>query len=320
MKKIIIIFLSILCLCGVGYFGYLAFSAKNIKSVEIAGKMQTLYVAGDKLDFEDADLKITYKNGDVKMLKMKDAKLKVTQFSTSTATEDAHRTMKITYKSYTIDVDYDVIKGGLYYLSSESYYVPGRENDPEQIDYNKATTSKYFYLRSGGECDYYFRDDSKLYMHDGSYDSDYNYTISGDTLVLTLGEDKANFKANYNADGTMRIVSTKTNTDDNGMVTSRVDNYYTQMSMRTDLVVKSATHEQISAYYFKRNETIATRTSEPKILLEVKYTNNDFASTVYVFVSDEMIVKGLDTSKAQYTTVAYGYYKENEFRIFYEVA
>ena len=55
MKKVIVVFLVILCSCGVGYLGYLIFRSKNIDTVELVGNMQTLYVVGDEIDFEDAN-------------------------------------------------------------------------------------------------------------------------------------------------------------------------------------------------------------------------------------------------------------------------
>ena len=66
MKKFILIFLSVLCIAGVGALGYLMFNAKSIASIEIEGQMQTIYVAGQDIDFENAKLKVTYKNGSVK--------------------------------------------------------------------------------------------------------------------------------------------------------------------------------------------------------------------------------------------------------------
>ena len=51
----------ILCACGIGYLGYLIFMSKNIEKVELTGNIQTLYIVGDEIDFEDSKLKVTYK-------------------------------------------------------------------------------------------------------------------------------------------------------------------------------------------------------------------------------------------------------------------
>ena len=72
MKKIVWIVLAILCACGLGYIGYVIFQAKNIETVEISGNMQTLYVVGEDLNFGDAKLKVTYKNGNIRMVDMND--------------------------------------------------------------------------------------------------------------------------------------------------------------------------------------------------------------------------------------------------------
>ena len=56
MKKFILIFLAAICVAGVVALGYLVFNAKTIATVEIEGQMQTIYVAGQDIDFENAKL------------------------------------------------------------------------------------------------------------------------------------------------------------------------------------------------------------------------------------------------------------------------
>ena len=111
MKKFILIFLVVVCLGGIGYLGYVIFNAKSIKTVEIAGNMQTLYIVGEDIDFQDAQLKVTYKNGDIKMVDLNEKNVDVTLFSTSLQT---HGKMKLIYKSEILEVEYDVIGQGLY--------------------------------------------------------------------------------------------------------------------------------------------------------------------------------------------------------------
>ena len=67
MKKFILIFLSVICVAGVVALGWLIFNSKSIASIEIDGQIQTLYIAGQDIDFEGAKLKVTYKNGNVKI-------------------------------------------------------------------------------------------------------------------------------------------------------------------------------------------------------------------------------------------------------------
>ena len=115
MKKMIVIFLIILCSCGIAYVGYLIFRSKNIDKVELVGKIQTVYVVGDEIDYEDAKLKVTYKNGNIKMIDLDSKSVDIEYFSTSVET---NAKMNILYKSETIEVEYNVLRKGAYYLNS----------------------------------------------------------------------------------------------------------------------------------------------------------------------------------------------------------
>ena len=125
MKKVISIILVIACIAGLGFLGYVVFRSKNIVSAHIDGQMQTLYLVNETTtpDFEDAKLKVTYKNGTAKYIDLKSKSVKINDFSTSIQT---HGVMKITYKSQTIEVPYNVIKRGLYYMKSHQMKTSGQ--------------------------------------------------------------------------------------------------------------------------------------------------------------------------------------------------
>ena len=72
MKKIISIIAVCLIVAGLVIAGVFIFKTSNVQSIEIVGDIQTLYFVDSATDvnFNDAELKITYKNGSVKMKKL----------------------------------------------------------------------------------------------------------------------------------------------------------------------------------------------------------------------------------------------------------
>ena len=131
MKRLIVILVVVACLIGVGFLGFTIFNKKNIDKVELEGTVQTLYLANtneiNKPNFQDASLKVSYKDGTVKYIPLKSADVTVTDFSTSIELTDGK--MKINYKSNVISVNYSVIKNGFYYVSSVTTYVSGNPQD-----------------------------------------------------------------------------------------------------------------------------------------------------------------------------------------------
>ena len=234
MKKFILIFLAAICVAGVVALGYLVFNAKTIATVEIEGQMQTIYVAGQDIDFENAKLKVTYKNGSVKFVDMGNKNVKISQFSTSLKT---HGKMKITYKSQVLELDYDVIEAGMYYLSSDqSFYADGTVSHPKTYEDAKSSPT-LLYIRTNGELDYYYLDGSGRYcMYDGSYDKSYRYEIVGDALKAYLGsEDNViEIKAHFDLSGNVEYKFTKFNTNAQGLNISKNVKTFKHYSMKSE--------------------------------------------------------------------------------------
>lgn len=298
-KKILISLMVILVLGGIGYLGYVIFMAKSIQNVEFVGSMQTVYFVGDDLDFENSQLKVTYKNGDIKVLNLKDADVEVTLFSTSL---EAHGKMKITYKSFTLTQEYDVLHTGLYYVSSKKVTNVSTPNNPETTDVTENNATEMYYFEKNGVLKYYHRTSATAdwYMNDGNYDKNYSYSTAGDTVTVKLGKKTIELKASYNKDGFINLVSNEVemnqaNPDIPSKYTSQTFTHST--SIKDNLVIdkdKSTIDYMKSGetgnnyITFKVGEKISTHTH--KIYLKIVYTNDTFfaGKTVYVEVCDEM--------------------------------
>ena len=72
MKKVFSIIIMFLIVVGFVVAGVFLFKNSNIQSVEIIGNVQTIYFVGSTNDvnFNDAEIKIVYKNGSVKIKKL----------------------------------------------------------------------------------------------------------------------------------------------------------------------------------------------------------------------------------------------------------
>ena len=127
MRKFIAIVSVILIVGLIAILGVQLVKSANVESIEIVGDIQTIYFVESTSDvnFNDADLKITYKDGSVKIKKLTKKLVSVKNFNTSVVNNG---TMKITYKSTTIDVGYAVVWTGLYYLNSEKVEVYNENN------------------------------------------------------------------------------------------------------------------------------------------------------------------------------------------------
>lgn len=317
MKKFILIFLSVICVAGVVALGWLIFNSKSIASIEIDGQIQTLYVAGQDIDFEGAKLKVTYKNGNVKFVDMTNKSVKINQFSTSLKT---HGKMKITYKSQVLDVEYDVLQAGMYYVSSEvSYYADGSTSMPNSYD---AKSSKLLlYIRNNGEVDHYYLDNSGRYcMHDGSYDKSYKYEIVGDTLNAYLGSEDyvVSIKAHYSDNGEVAYKYTKVNANDQGLNISKNEKVFSYYDMKSE-EFRTITNSDIDLSQtsgvvgnhvtFSRYQTI--KSSNKTMFLMVRFGNDHFMTEVCVHICDEMIeTNSLDTSTYIESDTMYIYYQK----------
>ncbi len=337
-KKIAIVLLVVLVCCGIGYLGYVVFMAKNIVSVEMVGEMQTVYFEGDDIDFENAQLKVTYKNGDMKMIDMNKSTVDVTLFSTSqnqvTSISGVHNTMKITYKNFTIEQEYNVFKPGCYFVDGVSTTTVATGN-VDKKDYSNTTTNFVYYFYTNGQLRYYHKDAANDWiMNDGLYDSTYNYTIKGDTIKVNLGKNKSiELKPHYEKNQALYLVSSEVeNLETNTNVPARyIDSTYGYYAgMKSDRKIsqdekltyidysKSGTTNNYIT--FKVGEKFNTRNE--KVYLKLTYTNDEFLKTVYIEICDEMNVK-IDTTHSfpgatSNSTTTYFYYgkgNEGSFRV-----
>ena len=98
MKKFISILSACLLAGLVAFLGITLFRTSNVESIEIVGQVQTIYFVGSTNDvnFNNADLKITYADGSVKLKKLDKKLVRVNNFSTSVQNNGI---MKITYNS-----------------------------------------------------------------------------------------------------------------------------------------------------------------------------------------------------------------------------
>ena len=322
MKKMIIIFLIIVCSCGIGFVGYLIFNSKNIDTVELAGNMQTLYVVGDEIDFEDAKLKVTYKNGNIKMIDLDRDTVEIKYFSTSVETFGK---MDIIYKSAVLPVEYKVIQKGAYYLSKyNSKEIVPQGNNLDNIDYKNvkylvSTTSEIIYLESGGVCKYYTKSADKWFMNDGNYNKNYKYTITGDTMSVKLGDSEYNIKVNYLDTGKMELVSKElTGVKDTDLVRKQVEKTFEHTAeMKTNQSVGSAKVcygkdlVDEGSIQFKIGDTLekADKNIYIQIIQPQDNSGHQFR-IIYVKVHDAMVSNNFDTSKVQgtstYATLTYG--------------
>ena len=328
MKKVIVIFLVVLCSCGIGYLGYLIFRSKNIDTVELVGNIQTLYVVGDELDFEDAKLKVTYKNGNIRMVDLDSSSVEVTYFTTSVET---HAKMNIIYKSAVIPVEFNVIQKGSYYLKNYSLVSVASANTSNKTNeaYTVSNTNEMIYIDAGGICKYYTKSANGWMMIDGNYNASLRYTITADTLSVNLSKTSYNIKVNYLDSGKMNLVSEKMTKIAN---TELVNSHETRVFEHTEEMkttqsvgsVKVATNLLTnSTANYKVGQTISD--CKTPVYLKVtymQYNNGHQFRTIYVQVESSMISRNFVTSKKNTTgtnaTLSYSGF--NDIALFYKVS
>lgn len=335
MKKFLIGLLLVICFAGVGYLGYVIFQSKNIDTVEIVGDMKTLYLVGDDLDFGDAKLKVTYKNGNMKMVDMTKKNVKVTLFNTSLAT---HAKMKLTYKSAVLEQEYYVINCGYYYLSKA--VTTSSVTQTRTLTINN--TDEIMRINEYGQVLYYSKKNGNWYLNDGEYDSSYNYTITGDTMNVSLGGNKSyQIQASYLESGIARIVSTKLNRNsaDEDVVTSKEVREYTfydtsklkVSSIKVDykdvstVNYKNNDGNNIKVLTFKRGQTLES--SGQKLYLLVNYiitadsAFDGVLGKVYLNIPDEILDGELRTGNVTNNVPdrAFCNYEGKNFEIYYVV-
>ena len=306
MKKFIVIFLIILCSCGIGYVGYLIFNSKNVDTVELVGNVQTLYIVGDEFDYEDAKLKVTYKNGNIKMINLNSKNVKIDYFTTSVET---HGKMAIKYKAEILELEYNVIQKGAYFVnfhetktlnSSLQLDAP----DPESYDIN--STKEMIYISNGGVLSYYKRlSNGKWSLADGKYDSRYSYAIQGDTLTATINNEKFEMKAKYLESGDIVLENTKLQTiEGTNLVTKQDKRVYeftpevkSTQSIDGAEICYSIVDSSVKAVEFERGESFNDASQEFYIKVTyLQYSIDSQFRTVYVDISNNMVKTSYSTA------------------------
>ncbi len=325
MKKVLLILLSVCCMLGVAYLGYIIFSATSVESFEILGEIQTLYVANECIepDFQDAEIKVKYKNGTIKVYKLTNKRVDVTSFSTA---EAGHKTMRIFYKGCEIQVEYDVVNSGLFYNSSSFI----EESSALPTTYTMNNSPIMFFIRKNGELEYYYRNSSNVYMHDGYYDKSYRFEIVSNTMNVYLGTEEPTLKliSNYNEEGTFSLKYVN-RTEGVGTYSTSVRIYKFHENFKTNRVVSSVTPvvdgstDPNAIAVFSRYQTIK---SNGTILLKVQYANDYYLKTIYVHMVDEMLFNKesfntQDIKGSSYMSASYGSTERDvkHFNIYYKV-
>ena len=332
MKKALLIIVTIALLLGVGYAGYVVFRSKNIVSVEVEGQIQSLYLVDETEtpNFQDAKLKINYKSGDAKFIPLQKANIKINDFSTK---EETSKTMKITYKNQMVELDYSVVRSGLYYLSQiqNDILTDGKVETKTSL-YPITQTNELFFFGEKGDLKYYSYDKkySRWVLFDGKYNDLYKYEIINRTLSIYLGGNTPNYQleATANEDGKISVASTSF-TYNGEFQTSKTVYSFTHYEFKTNVkmekleVVSDALkidENNFDYLEFKVGDTFAKLTN--KVYFKITYsspllvvTNSDGSTlnllqNVYVLVDDSMVKDHtLDTSvvanKWKICTLAY---------------
>lgn len=302
MKKIIVSITLCLLVAGIVVLSILMFKSSKVQSIEIVGDVQTVYFVGSTNDvnFNNSELKITYKDGSVKLAKLTDKLVSVSNFNTSVENSGI---MKISYKTLTIDVGYSVVCKGLYYLTEkteETYngtsvstinsdkMIAGIDSSNNDI----TTSTEMIYFGENGVCDYYSRSSSTAtwYADNGYYNSAFYYKITGKTINVHLGENKVyNLVACVSSDGKLSLTSVqKLYIDSSEFLKSKVTRNFLHYEMKGN---RTITKDDISVYCeneikFAKNSKFED--SNLNIYLRVSYKNDNFLKTVYVRFTKDM--------------------------------
>ena len=184
----------------------------------------------------------------------------------------------------------------------------------------------YFY--NDGACDYYTRENSSAawYVNDGHNDTNYNYTVVGNTLKVSLGSEKQyDIKANFSELGELTLLSDECEYfDDNykDFLKSKVSRTFAYYEMKKERAIDNVSvsnYSDVNPVIFEINETYET--SDNQINLKVTYKNDNFLKTVYVRFNTTMLnnKQGFNTSSIYSLAQARGYYKSTPFVIYYKV-
>lgn len=322
MKKVIIATFAVFIVCGLFYVGYLIFGSLNVKEIEIMGQMQQIYFVGDDINFADAKLKVTYQNGNIKILDLKD-NVKVSLFSTS-GHGKYYGTMKIAYKSQTTEVDYSVIERTSYIISSEV-----KKTSSQTITLSNSM-QRIIEFQKDGKCRYFEIINGKYYMHDGNYDSSYNYEIVGDLILVKLNDKNYEIKTSINGNELdIKAVSkyySQTNPE--------IPNYIIETTFKTaNLIKTNNTNEKktnLSLDYSKIKFSIESSGLSDIILkipndktiddsglcLKVDYDNGEI---YYVYVTKNMLNGNINKNYTNQSFNIEGYYQSRKFIIIYKI-
>ena len=339
MKRIISILLIVLCVAGLGVCGYFIFRKNNVESIEVVGNMQTIYFVNETTDvkFNDSKLKVTYKDGTSKLFDLSYDLVKVKNFSTSVVNDGI---MKLIYKSHTIDVKYQVVYSGLYYLktieessvvgstvnSSSNNYIAGLN---ESTGADKTTAVEMIYFYNDGLCDYYTRTSSTAswYVDDGHCDATFNYSILGNKIIVNLGaEKKYEITASFSSEGVLSLNNVECEYfDDNhtDFLKSKTERTFAFYEMKTERVIDTVSvngYDKYNPVQFEVSDTYET--SGNKLFLKVTYKNDNFLKTVYVRFNTSMLAEKQGFNTAMVTTSALparAFYKSIGFTILYKV-
>lgn len=314
--------------CGIGYLGYVIFQSKNIDSVKLVGNMQTVYVVGDEIDFEDAKLQVTYKNGKMKLIDLNSSAVDIDYFTTSIET---HGEMNIVYKSEVLKIKYNVIQTGAYYLkNTETKKVVSVSSSATTLNsYNINNTIEMIDIRGGGLCSYYTKNSNNWYMFDGKYNqNDYFYTIEGDTIFVKLKNDSYSISVNYLSSGKMQLSSRKLTKISNSELVSKqeIKTFEHTEEMKNNQTVSNASvaYNLIGNDYvvFEVGDTINSYNSD--LYLKVTYAQYNVDHqfrTVYVKIFDNMVARNFNTSKtiSAQTQASLSYETKNNIALYYKV-
>ncbi len=336
MKKVISIIAVCLIVAGLVVAGFFIFKTSNVQSIEIVGDIQTIYFVDSTTDvnFNDAELKITYKNGSVKMKKLTKNLVTVSNFSTSIENKGL---MKISYKSQSQDIAYAVICKGMYYLTEKNEESFNGSNISSTnsglliagIDENNndnTTSTEMIYFGDNGICDYYSRESStsQWYADNGYYNKEFYYNITGNTLNVHLGKSKVyNFVAEFSNDGEMSLACIENEyvTEHSEFLKKRTMRNFKHYEMKGN---RTITKEDIAVFcedeiIFEKNSKFED--SDLEIYVKVVYKNDSFLKTVFVRFTEEMFDEN-DFSTAYVTpstTRAECYYNGIRFYLEYKV-
>lgn len=309
MKKVISIIAVCLAVCAVVVGGILIFNTSNIKSVEIVGNIQTIYFVDstNEVNFNDAELKITYKNGNVKLKKLTKKLVDVSNFNTSVMNNGL---MKITYKSQTIDVGYNVVCSGLYYISNYTSQVFAGSgvtttNSPQMVagvdaSNNDITTStELIYFDKDGTCDYYLKKSGEWFMDDGNFDSNFYYIVVGDTIKVQLGADRVyEFTARVSNDGELSLGTVLKEYAPNSteFLKNKTEKTFKHYEMKGNRTMSEEIVVCPDNITFEKNSKFSD--NNQNIYIKVKFENDNFLKNVNVNFKETMMKSEFSTNFA----------------------